>query len=73
MRIFKYVLPILLIAVFWYVIQEFLIRNRPDEIRSLKARLWETAQRLHWAVGVIAVLIIVTILVRFLIQALKLL
>jgi hypothetical protein len=70
-RILRYLLPLLLIAVVWYVFQQFAAKDRPEGFEGLKARLWENAQQFHWAVGVVAALIIAIILVRFLLQVIK--
>jgi hypothetical protein len=70
-RIFRYLLPLLLIAVLWYVFQQFVVKERPQGFEGLKERLLEKAQHFHWAVGVVAALIIAIILVRFLLQVLK--
>jgi hypothetical protein len=70
-RILRYLLPLLLIAVLWYVFQQFVVKDRPEGFEGLKEKLREKAQHFHWAVGVVAALIIGIILVRFLLQVLK--
>ncbi len=71
MRIFRYLLPILLIAVVWYVIKEFVVKEPRNGDQSLKERLWESAQHFHWSVGVVAALIVIAMIVRFLLQVFK--
>jgi hypothetical protein len=70
-RIFRYILPLLLIAIAWYAFQQFVVKDRPEGFEGLKAQLWEKAQHFHWAVGVVAALIIIVIIVRFLLQVIK--
>jgi hypothetical protein len=70
-RILRYLLPLLLIAIVWYVFQQFTAKDRPEGFEGLKQRLWENAQQFHWAVGVIAALIIMVIVIRFLVQVIK--
>jgi hypothetical protein len=72
-RIFRYLLPLLLIAVVWYVYQQFVAKDRPEGFEGLKERLWENAQQFHWAVGVVAASIISIIIIRFLLQVIKIL
>ncbi len=71
MRIFRYLLPLVLIAVAWYVFQQFVVKDRPEGIEGLKQRLLENARQFHWAVGVVATLIIIMIIIRFLLQVIK--
>ncbi|HMK34714.1 MAG TPA: hypothetical protein VK463_06590 [Desulfomonilaceae bacterium] len=47
------------------------MNDKPTDIRSVKERIREQAQRFHWGVGVLALLIVVIIVVRFLVQAIK--
>ncbi len=71
MRLFRYLLPLLLIAVAWYVFQEFVVKDRPEGFEGLKERLLENARQFHWAAGVVATLIVIIIIIRFLLQVIK--
>lgn len=71
MRLLRYLVPLLLVLIAWFLVREFVMNDKPTDIRSVKERIREQAQRFHWGVGVLALLIVVIIVVRFLVQAIK--
>jgi hypothetical protein len=70
-RILKFALIIVLGALTWSLIREFVINKRLDDPRTIGEKLWDAGRRIHWVMGVAAGVIIITILIRFLLQTIR--
>jgi hypothetical protein len=63
----RYLLILLLLLALWFLLDEFLLKDRRSEgLGSLTEKLKDLGSRLHWSFGVLAVLIIIIFVFRFL-------
>jgi hypothetical protein len=66
----RYLLIFLLLMALWLLLDEFLLKDRRSEgLNSLTEKLKDLGSRLHWSVGIIAVLMVIIFVVRFLFRA----
>ena len=66
-----YLIAFLLLLAVWLLLDEFLLRDRKSEgLHSFTEKVKDVGTRAHWAVGVLAVLIILIVVLRFLFRAL---
>ena len=55
----------------WLLLDEFLLKDRRSEgLNSLTEKLKDLGSRLHWSIGIIAVLMVIIFVLRFLFRAL---
>lgn len=67
----RYLLIFLLLLALWLLLDEFLLKDRRSEgLNSLREKLQDLGSRVHWSIGVIAVLMIIIFILRFLFRAL---
>ena len=67
----RYLLIFLLLLALWLLFDEFLLKDRRSEgLNSLREKLKDLGSRLHWSIGVIAVLMVIIFIVRFLFRTL---
>jgi hypothetical protein len=54
----------------WLLVDEFLVKDRKSEgLNSLTEKLKDLGSRLHWSIGIIAVLLVIIFVLRFLFRA----
>lgn len=54
----------------WLLVDEFLVKDRKSEgLNSLKEKLRDLGSRLHWSIGILAVLMVIIFVIRFLFRA----
>jgi hypothetical protein len=54
----------------WLLLDEFLLKDRRSEgLNSLTEKLKDLGSRLHWSIGIIAVLMVIIFVIRFLFRA----
>jgi hypothetical protein len=67
----RYLLILLLLLALWFLLDEFLLKDRRSEgLSSLTEKLKDLGSRVHWSFGVLAVLIIIIFVFRFLLRIL---
>lgn len=55
----------------WLLLDEFLLKDRRSEgLNSLTEKLKDLGSRLHWSIGILAVLMVIIFVLRFLFRAL---
>jgi len=55
----------------WLLLDEFLLKDRRSEgLNSLMEKLKDLGSRLHWSIGILAVLMVIIFVLRFLFRAL---
>ena len=66
----RYLIIFLLLMALWLLLDEFLLKDRRSEgLNSLTAKLKDLGSRLHWSIGIIAVLLVIIFVIRFLFRA----
>ncbi len=66
----RYLIIFLLLMALWLLLDEFLLKDRRSEgLNSLTAKLKDLGSRLHWSIGIIAVLMVIIFVLRFLFRA----
>ena len=66
----RYLIISLLLMALWLLLDEFLLKDRRSEgLNSLTAKLKDLGSRLHWSIGIIAVLMVIIFVLRFLFRA----
>ncbi len=66
----RYLLILLLLVALWFLLDEFLLKDRRSEgLSSLTEKLKDLGSRLHWSVGILAVFIVIIFVLRFLLRA----
>jgi hypothetical protein len=66
----RYLIIFLLLMALWFLLDEFLLKDRRSEgLNSLMEKLKDLGSRLHWSIGIIAVLMIIIFVLRFLFRA----
>jgi hypothetical protein len=67
----RYLLIFLLLVALWLLLDEFLLKDRRSEgLNSLTEKLKDLGSRLHWSIGILAVLIVIIFVLRFLFRVL---
>jgi SNF family Na+-dependent transporter len=67
----RYFLIFLILLALWLLLDEFLLQDRGSEgLNSITEKLKDLGSRVHWSVGVLAVLIVVILVLRFLLRVL---
>jgi hypothetical protein len=67
----RYLLIFLLLMALWLLLDEFLLKDRRSEgLNSLMEKLKDLGSRLHWSIGILAVLMVIIFVLRFLFRAL---
>jgi hypothetical protein len=67
----RYLLVLLLFLALWFLLDEFLLKDRRSEgLNSLTAKLKDLGSRIHWSIGILAVVIVIIFVLRFLIRVL---
>lgn len=67
----RYLLIFLLLLALWMLLDEFLLKDRRSEgLNSLTEKLKDLGSRLHWSIGVLAVLMVIIFILRFLYRVL---
>ncbi len=67
----RYLLIFLLLMALWLLLDEFLLKDRRSEgLNSLTEKLKDLGSRLHWSIGILAVLMVVIFVLRFLFRVL---
>jgi hypothetical protein len=67
----RYLLVFLLLVALWFLFDEFLLKDRRSEgLNSLREKLKDLGSRLHWSIGILAVLMVIIFVLRLLFQAL---
>ena len=67
----RYLLIFLLLMALWLLLDEFLLKDRKSEgLNSLMEKLKDLGSRLHWSIGILAVLMVIIFVLRFLFRAL---
>jgi hypothetical protein len=67
----RYLLVFLLLVAIWFLFDEFLLKDRRSEgLNSLREKLKDLGSRLHWSIGILAVLMVIIFVLRLLFQAL---
>jgi hypothetical protein len=67
----RYLLIFLLLMALWLLLDEFLLKDRRSEgLNSLTEKLKDLGSRLHWSIGILAVLIVIIFVLRFLFRVL---
>lgn len=65
----RYLLLLIIVITLWMLMQEFLFQDRSDEgLRTFREKLGDLKWRLHYVFGLLAILIIIIMLVRFVIK-----
>ncbi len=68
----RYLLIFLLLLALWLLAEEFLLKDRRSEgLTSLTAKLKDLGRRVHWSIGVLAVLIVIIYVLRFIIRVIS--
>ncbi len=68
----RYLLTFLLLLALWLLLDEFLLKDRRSEgLNSLTEKLKDLGSRVHWSIGVIAVLMVIIFVLRFLFRVLS--
>lgn len=66
----RYLIIFLLLMALWLLLDEFLLKDRRSEgLNSLTAKLKDLGSRLHWSIGILAVLMVIIFVLRFLFRA----
>jgi hypothetical protein len=66
----RYLIIFLLLMALWLLLDEFLLKDRRSEgLNSLTEKLKDLGSRLHWSIGIIAVLMVIIFVLRFLFRA----
>ena len=66
----RYLIIFLLLMAIWLLLDEFLLKDRRSEgLNSLTEKLKDLGSRLHWSIGIIAVLMVIIFVIRFLFRA----
>ena len=66
----RYFIIFLLLMAIWLLLDEFLLKDRRSEgLNSLTEKLKDLGSRLHWSIGIIAVLMVIIFVIRFLFRA----
>jgi hypothetical protein len=66
----RYFIIFLLLMALWLLLDEFLLKDRRSEgLNSLTEKLKDLGSRLHWSIGIIAVLMVIIFVIRFLFRA----
>jgi hypothetical protein len=66
----RYLFIFLLLMALWLLVDEFLVKDRKSEgLNSLTEKLKDLGSRLHWSIGIIAVLLVIIFVLRFLFRA----
>jgi len=66
----RYLLVFLLVVALWFLFDEFLLKDRRSEgLNSLREKLKDLGSHLHWSIGILAVLIVIIFVLRFLFRA----
>lgn len=67
----RYLIIFLLLMALWLLLDEFLLKDRRSEgLNSLTEKLKDLGSRLHWSIGILAVLMVIIFVLRFLFRAL---
>jgi hypothetical protein len=67
----RYLLIFLLLMALWLLLDAFLLKDRRSEgLNSLTEKLKDLGSRLHWSIGILAVLIVIIFVLRFLFRVL---
>lgn len=67
----RYLIVFLLLVAIWFLFDEFLLKDRRSEgLNSLREKLKDLGSRLHWSIGILAVLMVIIFVLRLLFQAL---
>jgi hypothetical protein len=67
----RYLLIFLLLMALWLLLDEFLLKDRRSEgLNSLTEKLKDLGSRLHWSIGILAVLVVIIFVLRFLFRVL---
>ncbi|MGB6067069.1 MAG: hypothetical protein WBG50_19860 [Desulfomonilaceae bacterium] len=67
----RYLLTFLLLLAAWLLLDNFLLKDRKSEgLNTITEKLKDFGNRLHWSVGVLAVLLILIFVLRFLLRVL---
>ncbi len=68
----RYLLTFLILLALWLLLDEFLLKDRRSEgLNSLTEKLKDLGSRVHWSIGVIAVLMVIIFVLRFLFRVLS--
>ena len=66
----RYLIIFLLLMALWLLLDEFLLKDRRSEgLNSLTEKLKDLGSRLHWSIGILAVLMVIIFVLRFLFRA----
>ncbi len=66
----RYLILVVAIIAAWFVVDEFLIRDRTSEgLRSYREKLKDLGGRLHYVFGILAILIFLIMLLRLILGA----
>jgi hypothetical protein len=66
----RYLIIFLLLMALWLLLDEFLLKDRRSEgLNSLTEKLKDLGSHLHWSFGILAVLIVIIFVLRFLFRA----
>jgi hypothetical protein len=66
----RYLFIFLLLMALWLLVDEFLVKDRKSEgLNSLTEKLKDLGSRLHWSIGILAVLMVIIFVIRFLFRA----
>jgi hypothetical protein len=66
----RYLVIFLMLMALWFLFDEFLLKDRRSEgLNSLTEKLKDLGSRLHWSIGIIAVLMVIIFVLRFIYRA----